>query len=500
MQVGKPVPVPVAVRTERGPEPSPKEPTGPTGGGPWLRAHATAVIIAGCLLAAILSVLVLSWVPSSDPFAWIDWGQEIASSKVSLTISGGPSWKPFPVLFTSIFGLFGGAAPDLWLIVARTAGLLALFAAFRLGRRFGRPVAGILAAIALLLTQDWLHFMASGASEPIAIALLLWAIDRQLSGSPRVGYVLSCLAALNRPEFTLFVGLYAIYLWLRVPNARVLAVAGLLVIPFAWLVPPWLNVGDALQASHAALGGKGSPGSGVAELRSSSHLLLPTTIVLAAIGAVLAAWRRERTLLWLAGLALAFALVEAFETQVAYGLPRYLLPAGAIACVLAGVAVVWIAELAGRSRGRWVALAAGALVIAATLPWTVPRSATLGDQVREANLAGRLQSQLFLAVRHAGGGRVVLPCRHSIVAVNHTMASALAWKLEIPLTRSRGVMRATGVVFTTPRQTPTGSPPKIEYPRARRIQLIAIAPPWRVLRVTGRTASSAPRCGPHDRL
>src|SRR4029077_541798 len=107
--------------------------------------HPVAPIVGVCFVLALISVLVLSWVPSSDPWAWIDWGQEIANSNVSLSLGGGPSWKPFPVVFTSVFGLFGGAAPHLWLLVTRTASLLAFVAAFRLGRRFGGVAAGVIA-------------------------------------------------------------------------------------------------------------------------------------------------------------------------------------------------------------------------------------------------------------------------------------------------------------------------------------------------------------------
>src|SRR5947209_20079136 len=62
-------------------------------------------LIAGAFVLAVISVIVIDWVPSSDPWAWIDWGQEITSSHISLSLAGGPSWKPFPVMFTTVFGL-----------------------------------------------------------------------------------------------------------------------------------------------------------------------------------------------------------------------------------------------------------------------------------------------------------------------------------------------------------------------------------------------------------
>ncbi|PZS06850.1 MAG: hypothetical protein DLM64_15755, partial [Solirubrobacterales bacterium] len=308
-------------------------------------------MLAGCFALALASVLVLSWVPSSDPWAWIDWGQEIASRiatpKIAFALAGGPSWKPFPVVFTSLFGLFAGAGPTLWLLLTRTAGLLALVAAFRLGRRFAGPVAGIVAVLALCLVQDWLFYLARGASEPVVAALTLWAIDRHLSGSPRVAYVLAFVATLNRPEFTPLLALYALYLWVRVPASRPLAIVLLVLVPVAWLLPPWVISGNPLQAGSAAAAGKGSPGSAIAELRSSTGLMTWPTLALAAIGLAFAWRRHERTVLWIGAGAIAWALMVAVMTQVFYGLPRYLLPAGAIACVLAGVGVVRLAQVAG---------------------------------------------------------------------------------------------------------------------------------------------------------
>jgi hypothetical protein len=468
--------------------------------------------LGGCFALALISVLVLSWVPSSDPWAWIDWGQEVASRvatpRIAFALAGGPSWKPFPVVFTSIFGLFGGAGPTLWLLLTRTAGLLALVAAFRLGRRLAGPMAGIVAVIALCLAQDWLFYLARGASEPVVASLTLWAIDRHLSGSPRLAYVLAFLATLNRPEFSPLLALYALYLWLRVPGSRPLAVVLPALVPVAWLLPPWVISGNPLQASTAALAGKGSPGSALGELRSSVSLMTAPTLALAAIGLAFAWRRRERVLLWLGAGAIAWALMEAIITQVAYGLPRYLLPAGAIACLLAGVGVVRLAELGrgGAARSRlpasgagWPAVALGTLVLALTLPWTIPRADGLARQARDADLAAHFQQRLFAAVDRAGGRRAVLPCRSSYVAVNHSLASVLAWKLRVPLRRVRPLMAGTGFVFSAPRNRDTGRVPPIVHVSADRVRTVARAQPWTVLEVTRASASSTPHCAPGDR-
>ncbi|MDQ6745685.1 MAG: hypothetical protein M3Z27_06705 [Actinomycetota bacterium] len=458
-----------------------------------------AAVLAGCLVLGILSVVALSWPPGSDPWAWIDWGQEIASSKIALSLAGGPSWKPFPVVFTTIFGFFSHTGPDLWLVVSRTAGLLALVGAFRVARRFGGLVAGVLAVVALCLAQDSLFYFARGASEPIVAALTLWAIDRHLSAQPRTAYVLVFLATMNRPEFTAFLALYGLYLWLRVPGSRPLAVGLLVLVPVAWLGGPAVISGNPFQAGNAALGGKGSPGNAPAELASSVKLMGVPTLVLGAVGLALAYVRREMTLVWLGAGAIAWALMVAIITQVAYGLPRYLLPAGTIACVLVGVAVVWTAQEAGRRRGTGAALTVGVVLVAATLPWSIPRGHSLVSQARDAGQAALYIRQMFTAADRVGGRARVLPCRSSVVAVNHTLASALAWKLQVPERRVRPLLRGTGFVFSAPHVHAAGAPPPIVHASEKTVRTLARVRPWRVLEVTGLGASATPSCALHHR-
>jgi hypothetical protein len=479
-----------------------------------LRDPSPVWVFVACLVAGIITVIALDWPPSSDPWAWIDWGQEISSHfagpRIGLSLTGGPSWKPFPVVFTSIFGFFGGTGPHLWLLVTRTSGLLALVAAYRVARRFGGPVAGVLAALALCLVQDALFFWARGASEPIEVAATLWWIDLHLEGYPRAAYVAGFLAALIRPEFGPFLLLYGIYLWFRVPRSRVLAVALLILVPLAWFGPPAIISGNPFQAGKAALGGQGSPGSAIAELKDGFPLMTGPVIVLAAVGLGLAYLRREMTLVWLGVAAIVWALIEALFTQAAYGLPRYMLPGGAIACVLAGVAVVWLAQEverrvpgrgAGSRSGRLspVALLSGAAIVALTLPWTLPRAEAYSTQGAEANQAAHYISRMFTAADLAGGKSRVLPCLDSGIAVNHTLASALAWKLKVPERRVHPSMHGTGFVFSAPHTSTTGTTPPILHLGDRTVRLIVDLPPWKVLEVTHRGASATPRCPPGDR-
>src|SRR5688500_17384865 len=93
------------------------------------------LLVLACLGVAALSLLLPSQ-PTYDPWAWLIWGRDITEG--DLRTDAGPSWKPLPVLFTTVFSLFGDdAAPSLWLIVARAGGLLALSMAFRIAARLG---------------------------------------------------------------------------------------------------------------------------------------------------------------------------------------------------------------------------------------------------------------------------------------------------------------------------------------------------------------------------
>src|SRR4051812_21987092 len=73
--------------------------------------------------------------PTYDPWAWIIWGREVLH--LDLSTLYGPSWKPLPVMLTTPFALFGPAAPDLWLFVARASTMAGVVLLFSIGRRLG---------------------------------------------------------------------------------------------------------------------------------------------------------------------------------------------------------------------------------------------------------------------------------------------------------------------------------------------------------------------------
>jgi hypothetical protein len=146
--------------------------------------HAPALAVGAALVLAAVS-LALPYFPVYDPWAWLVWGRELAHW--SLETSGGPSWKPLPVLIDAPLSLLGDAAPDGWLLIARAgwicAPLLAGLLAARLsGEAAGRWrwVAAAMAAASVALTADSftppLRQLTGGLSEPLLVALVLGAI------------------------------------------------------------------------------------------------------------------------------------------------------------------------------------------------------------------------------------------------------------------------------------------------------------------------------------
>jgi hypothetical protein len=478
-----------------------------------------------CVALAAVSAAVLPTVPSYDPWSWIVWGREVSDPHLSFAIGGGPSWKPLPFILTTVFGLFGGAAPTLWVIAARAGGLLGVVAAYRLGARLvgGAGVAdasrggvrspwaiaaGVLGALAVMLTQDWFYYMFRGTSEPMLIGLSLWAIDRHLAGRRGSAFAFGVGAALIRPEaWPLILG-YAVWLWLREPRLRALIVLGLLSIPFFWFVPPWIGSGDPFLAASHAKAYNGHLGSSpfLTVLHRGVDLQTLPVLVLGLVAVALAWFRgRDRLTLTLAGFALAWWVIVVGMTLDGYpGLERFYLPAAAVTCVLAGVGVVRLAQLAaawvgGRSLparrlgAREIAIAAGVgvILVAASLPFLTSR---ISDARAEEPIASRAVTrldQLSAAVAAVGGHDGVFPCHSSFAAVNHSVQTALAWKLHVTLGRVGTTMRHQGVLFVGPHDSIDGGSAAVS-PRLTARALLAQVGVWRVYRVW--TPGSDLRC------
>jgi hypothetical protein len=378
-----------------------------------------------------------------DPMAWNVWGREIG--RLQLDTSSGPSWKPFPVLFTTPLALFGSPAPSLWLIVARAGGLLALAGAFALAVRLSGRWAGVAAVAVMVLSPWWAFNTALGNSEGLLAAAVLWAIVAHLSGRRRAALALLTAAGLMRPEVWPFLGLYGLWMWRRDPADRVAVLIAGASIPLLWFGPDILGAGGALDASKTA---RGIPSPGSAKLASFPVLALlgdtATLFTLPALAAALvAAWLCGRTARLLAAGAAAWVAIVAVMTVAGYaGNPRYLVAAAAVGAALAGVGAVRaateLAALAARRSAAGTASGGAAARLAAPLGAAVLVAAvlafTLGDlRDQSSELSSRAAaSGAFAGALEAAGGRDAL-VRCSRIRTSNRARSLLAWRLDLPL-------------------------------------------------------------------
>jgi hypothetical protein len=399
------------------------------------------LVALGCTALAALSLLV-SRQTTYDPTAWLIWGRETVHGDLS-TVAG-PSWKPLPIVVTAPAALLGDAAQQqVWLVFARAGALAALVLTYRLAWRLAGPVAGVVAAGALLASSSFASRMFRGNSEGILLALAIGAIEAHRVGRRRTAFALLVGTALLRPEMCLFAAAYALWLARTAPDLRrrvsTLAVTGAAggLIVAAWLVPEKIGSGDWLRAASRALEPvAGSPATAAHPFLATFSTAAPvvawpiyaTAIVLVAQ----AAFEARRTRRWslplaLAALATAVMVVVAAMAEGGFtGNPRYLTIPIALTCVLgaAGATRLVIAARSWRPRRRAIAVGSLAAVIAAPfVGYTVVRTV---DEVSDGLHESALYAALPDAISRAGGRAAMLRCGTPITAWFDTQAVARA--------------------------------------------------------------------------
>jgi hypothetical protein len=461
-------------------------------------------------LSLLVAIITLAWptIPSYDPFSWVVWGREVTDPHIGFFVGGGPSWKPLPFLFTAVFGAFGGAAPALWVIVARTGGVAGLIAAWRLASalcaraglaRWWGWAAGVVAAVAVVLTIDWSYYFFRGASEPLLIGCALWAVDRGLAGRHRQAYFLLACEGLMRPEAWPFLLAYGVWLWLRGDGSawtRAFVVLALVAQPVGWFVPPWISTGQPFLAATHASEYNGHLGSNpfVTVVKRGEALQPLPALVLAVVAVGLAlwfsrdalrgrgwrAWRELPLEAWMAVAVIAWWVVVVGMTLDGYpGLQRFFLPAAALTCVLGAVGLVRVAALV---PGPWlVGAVVAAALLAGSYHYVSPRVRFVREQEPLAAQAVKRIDSLGRAVRLLGGRRALLPCASSVVTINHSLQTALAFKLGTTLERVQTVLRVPGVAFVGPHDSIDGGVPPIAYRFA--VRDLARVGAWRIQQV-----------------
>ena len=461
------------------------------------------LLVLGCFALAALSLLLPS-VPTQDSWSWIVWGREVLH--FSLDTTSGSSWKPLPVLFTTVFSVFGDAAPGLWLLVARAGGLLAVLFAYRIAAKLAGRGAGVVAGVVAgfsMLAADWLRYLAHGNVEPLSAGLVLGAVDRALDGHRHQAAFLAFLASLGRPEIFPFLLAYAVYVFFRRGTRRVVIAALLLAVPALWLGGDWWGAGDPFYGSSKAAGFKerqqhraeavarsGSAGKGLTvsgtpgvgnTLKGAANILMIPTEVGALVGILFAWRRRRREALALAAAAVVLILVVALMVELGYGgSPRFLFPAAGLVCVLAGYGV---AELSRSAGGGWRSAAVLALVVAATAPLLVTRVGTFGDRADDIDLRAQLQDHLDQAVEAAGGGDRLRSLGHA--RINPSFSHQLAWDLNVPM-GDVGPLVYPAVLYDGPQtHVSPGASPRIPSATNRHVKVtrLAAADDWLIVSV-----------------
>jgi hypothetical protein len=371
------------------------------------------------------------------------------------------------VAFTTLYSLFGSAAPALWLVTARAGAFAALVLAYRLGARLGGVVAGVAATVGLALTTSSVRYFAGGAAEPLLVAVVLGAVERHLAGRRGQALALGFAASLLRPECLPFLGLYVLYLYWRRP-LRLAAVAVLLaLVPVCWLLPEKIGAGDWFHGAKIATMSKEAH-----QIQAVAHpaltslwrclTLAPVPIALAAAFAlVLAARRRQLLPLVLGAWALAWFVLVAGMTAGGYaGLPRFALPAAALVCVLGGAGIAELTKLAPERR-RAFAVAAIVLI---SLPFAYVRGMHDTHGGAGAATRARLENELPGLVSSLGGHKRVAGC--GVVTIDGTFSTAFAWYLHVATTALDPV-HPPQLSFRTDRRVLTGFEGRVREHRYR---------------------------------
>jgi MFS family permease len=409
------------------------------------RTLAIGGALAICGAAASLA---LPYMPVYDPWAWLVWGRELAH--LDLATAAGPSWKPLPVLIATPLAALGDAAPDAWLLIARAgwllAPLLAGWLAARLaGERIGgwRWVAAAIAAASVALSGDSftppLRQFSGGLSEPLLVALILGAVALALARRPRGALWLGVAASLLRPECWPFLAIWAWRESKRDPALRRDAVGAAILVPLAWFLPDLLGAGNPLEGSETARQGGIELGE-VAQVLGRA-LAAPLAGIWVGIALFLASRRdcgeSDRVLAVLLGGAAAWVSLVAAMAVVGYaGLPRFLVPASAAFSVVGAVGIARAGAAWREARARsWVTVATVAALIAMAAGFGARAAEVPGDlDTIEAQTSS--QDDLFELTDRVGAARL-LACGGTIRVTQLLAQTALAWKLEEPISSVR---------------------------------------------------------------
>jgi hypothetical protein len=397
---------------------------------------------------AVVSVILVAWArtrPSYDAYGWLVWGYQTLHLKLDL--GGAPSWKPLTYLFTVPLAVFGHYEMWLWMFVSCAIALGgAVFGgriAYRLSgggtvtsddpalARYAPWAAAIFAGAAVLGLQQYMHYILSFQSDPMLVTFTLAAIDMHLLGKYRWTLVLGVLATLGRPEAGAWLGLWGIWAWIKLPSMRWWLLGGAVVVAFGWFGIPTITnhrpllAGDLAQKSPRALRHNQFFGT----LGRFRDLEYAPVWIATLFTIVVAAFRRDRTVLALAGVAVIWVVVEiAFAYHGWPALGRYMFEPAAIGAVLAGVGVGWVLKWLPSLRPglpRWIGVPVVVVLVGALVPGAVARISDEHKDLRHERARTHQIALLQTTTNTLGGAHHVSDCGQPVTDVGYV--SALAW-------------------------------------------------------------------------
>jgi hypothetical protein len=412
------------------------------------------------LVLAALSALVWPPAPVFDPYGWAVWGREIAA--LDLHTGAALSWKPLPSFVCALLSPLGDAMPQVWVLIARAGFVAMVILAARLALRFEptggrteRVAAAGLAAASTLLIADLITPLPrqfnGGLSEPMTAAFFLFALDRALTGRARAAMAGLFLAGLMRPESLVVMAAYGLLLARRPESIGARDVearsgirlgAVLFVSAIAlWTIPDYLGSGSIFTGpEQAQVEDPPLPSEGLEALWR--FLYGPMTVMWAGVAWLLVEARRrgDRAPAWTLASAIVWTLTVAAMALGGYaGLPRFLLPAIAAACVLGAAGLVGAASALLGARGpsarlpRPVAVGAVVLASASILVQAFVRLEEYPGDFELARERAEAVRDIDDLIERVGRDRL-LACEE-VDFVDPLARTTLAWHLDVRIGR-----------------------------------------------------------------
>jgi hypothetical protein len=326
----------------------------------------------------IALVVVGSWIFGSLPLNLydvsfsLDWGRDLLHGLIpDVRVQGASTPHPLSIATGALAALFGAGGLDAIRVGLLMSAGVAGLAVYQLGRASFSAAAGVVAMVALFISEPFLNSTLAWAtpSDLPSLAALLGAIAFMVARpkSPLPPLALLAVAGLWRPEPWLLAVLYWVFATRGLPRRR-RALLGLLAVsaPLLWTLGDLAMTGDPLYSliyTHAATEVMQRP-TGLGNVPSATYEVLrgylgTAVLIGGTIGLLidLRLRRLPRLLLWLLLLTTAeFVVLGAAHLPLD---SRYMLAPTALLAVYFGYFLTgWTRERRGALWGAWVAGAA----------------------------------------------------------------------------------------------------------------------------------------------